>query len=34
MLLAIDGTVLEINNTEELRNKFGYIENQIKNKSN
>jgi hypothetical protein len=29
-LLAIDGTVLEINNTEELRNEFGYIENQNK----
>lgn len=29
-LLAIDGTVLEINDTEELRNEFGYIENQNK----
>lgn len=29
-LLAIDGTVLEVNNTEELRNEFGYIENQNK----
>jgi hypothetical protein len=27
-LLGIDGTVLEINNTEKLRNEFGYIENQ------
>ncbi|MCY6355003.1 IS4 family transposase [Clostridium sp. ZS2-4] len=27
-LLSIDGTVLEINNTETLRNEFGYIENQ------
>lgn len=27
-LLSIDGTVLEINNTENLRNEFGYIENQ------
>jgi hypothetical protein len=27
-LLSIDGTVLEINNTEKLRNEFGYIENQ------
>jgi IS4 transposase len=27
-LLSIDGTVLEINNTESLREKFGYIENQ------
>ncbi|WP_410747148.1 IS4 family transposase [Clostridium neonatale] len=29
-LIAIDGTVLEINDTEELRNEFGYIENQNK----
>lgn len=27
-LLSIDGTVLEINNTENLRNEFGYIENK------
>lgn len=27
-LLSIDGTILEINNTENLRNEFGYIENQ------
>lgn len=27
-LLSIDGTILEINNTEKLRNEFGYIENQ------
>jgi hypothetical protein len=27
-LLAIDGSVLEISNTEELREKFGYVENQ------
>lgn len=27
-LLNIDGTILEINNTEKLRNEFGYIENQ------
>jgi hypothetical protein len=27
-LLSIDGTILEINNTESLREKFGYIENQ------
>jgi hypothetical protein len=27
-LLSIDGTVLEINNTERLREQFGYIENQ------
>ncbi|AVP56098.1 transposase IS4 family protein [Clostridium tetani] len=27
-LLAIDGTMLEIHNSEELRNTFGYIENQ------
>lgn len=27
-LLSIDGTVLEISNTEKLRNEFGYIENQ------
>jgi hypothetical protein len=27
-LLSIDGTILEINNTENLRDKFGYIENQ------
>lgn len=27
-LLSIDGSVLEINNTEELRKEFGYIENQ------
>jgi len=27
-LLAIDGTVIEVNNTEKLRGKFGYIENQ------
>jgi IS4 transposase len=27
-LLSIDGTVLEISNTESLRDKFGYIENQ------
>lgn len=27
-LLSIDGTVLEINNTEGLRDEFGYIENQ------
>lgn len=27
-LLAIDGTVLELSNTETLRNEFGYIENQ------
>ncbi len=29
-LIAIDGTVLEINDTDELRNEFGYIENQNK----
>lgn len=28
-LLSIDGTVLEINNTEKLRREFGYIENQF-----
>lgn len=27
-LLAIDGSVLEISNTEELRQEFGYVENQ------
>ncbi|MBZ9685729.1 hypothetical protein G9F72_005115 [Clostridium estertheticum] len=27
-LLSIDGTILEISNTENLRNEFGYIENQ------
>ncbi|WP_032078992.1 IS4 family transposase [Clostridium drakei] len=27
-LLSIDGSVLEINNTEKLREEFGYIENQ------
>ena len=27
-LLSIDGTILEINNSEKLRDKFGYIENQ------
>lgn len=27
-LLSVDGTVLEINNTEKLREQFGYIENQ------
>jgi len=27
-LLSVDGTVLEINNTEKLRDEFGYIENQ------
>lgn len=27
-LLSIDGTVLEINNTEKLREEFGFIENQ------
>ncbi len=27
-LLAIDGTVLELHNSEELRNTYGYIENQ------
>jgi len=27
-LIGIDGTVLEINNSEKLRNEFGYIENQ------
>lgn len=27
-LLSIDGSVLEVNNTEELRQEFGYIENQ------
>jgi hypothetical protein len=27
-LLSIDGTILEINNSENLRDKFGYIENQ------
>lgn len=27
-LLAVDGTVLEIHNNEELRGTFGYIENQ------
>ncbi|MGH4139599.1 PD-(D/E)XK nuclease domain-containing protein [Clostridium sp.] len=27
-LLSIYGTILEINNTEKLRDKFGYIENQ------
>ena len=27
-LLSIDGIILEINNTEKLRNEFGYIENQ------
>lgn len=28
-LLGIDGTVLEINNSEKLRDKFGYITNQF-----
>ena len=27
-LIGIDGTILEINNSEKLRNEFGYIENQ------
>ena len=27
-LLSIDGTILEISNTENLRNEFGYVENQ------
>lgn len=27
-ILSVDGTVLEINNTEKLRDEFGYIENQ------
>lgn len=27
-LLSIDGTILEINNSEKLRDEFGYIENQ------
>lgn len=27
-LLSIDGTILEISNTESLRDEFGYIENQ------
>jgi hypothetical protein len=27
-ILSIDGTILEISNTENLRNEFGYIENQ------
>ena len=27
-LLSIDGTILEVNNTEKLRNEFGYIQNK------